>query len=366
MKTSQPDSPVKFDFIKSHALSILAVLAILTTLSLAKTLVVPIFLAILISLLMSPLVRWMNQRLHLSSALGAGLILSSLAVALAVVAWFSVPPASAWLQTVPSRMPEIQYRLRTLIDPLKKVSEATKQVENLTTEEEKPVVQLKEQSLTGLLMNQTPFALANLFVMVVLIYFMLASGDVFLRKLVRFAPTFQDRRRAVNMVREVEKRISLYLRTITLINLCLGTAVALAAYFVGLPNFFLWGVLAFILNYVPYLGAFIGIVSTFLVGMLSFTSTSYALLMPGIYFVLNLIEGNFITPSIMSRILTLNPVIVFISLLFWGWMWGLIGVLLAVPILAIFKIVCDHTPGLEPWGLFLGQEDRGQSDDAEE
>jgi predicted PurR-regulated permease PerM len=205
-------------------------------------------------------------------------------------------------------------------------------------------------------MHRTPAFLANVLVMFILLYFLLASGDQFLRKLVRIAPRFEDKRRAVEIAHDIEQRISVYLQTITLINLGLGISVAIAAYFVGLPNAPLWGFLAFALNFIPYLGALIGIAISFVISLLTFDSLGHALVLPAIYLGYNIIEGNFVTPYILSRILTLNTVIVFFSIMFWTWLWGIPGALLAVPILATFKIVSDHVDFLRPVGDFIGDE----------
>lgn len=344
--------------VHSVALTVLMVLGVLYTLHFGRPVILPVVLAFILSMLLIPVVRFFRQAVHLPNPIGAGVVVLILIGGIPLAVTLVAEPAVAWMQTVPSKMPEIKYRLKSLTSPLEKVREATAQVEDLTAveSEETEVVQVRETSPMKFVMSQTPILAANLVVMVVLLYFMLASGDIFLRKLVRVIPTFEDKRRAVEMAREIELRISKYLRTVTIINICLGIAVGVSAHLVGLTNAYLWGVLAFVLNYIPYLGAFIGIVASFLVSLLTFESTAYAFVMPGIYLLLNILEGNFITPSIVGRILTLNPVVVFLSLMFWGWLWGIAGALLAVPILAIFKIVCDHFKPLAPIGEFVGGE----------
>lgn len=342
--------------IRSFALMVLMLLAVLYSLHFAKPVVLPIVLALILSLLLSPLVRLLWQKLRIPMALGAAMVLAALLGTLATVASLVIEPAAAWIQTVPARLPDLKYRLTALQKPLDKMREATTEVEAFTDlNKNDREVRIRTDTMS-LLMSQTPAYLANLVVMFILLFFMLASGDVFLRKLVRMIPSFEDKRRAVEIAREIEDRVSRYLRTVTVINLGLGFAVGLAAFFVGLENYILWGVLAFMLNFIPYLGALLGITASLLVSLLSFESLGYAFVLPAIYTVLNLIEGNLVTPIVVGRLLTLNTVMVFIFLMFWGWIWGIAGALLAVPILATLKIICDHIKPLVPIGEFIGGE----------
>jgi predicted PurR-regulated permease PerM len=345
--------------IRSASVTILTVLAILYTLFFAKAVILPVVLAILLSLLLAPLVKRLHHVLRVPKGLGAALVLAALIGLLATATTFVAAPASAWVQTVPQRLPDLKYRLKSLQKPFEKMRDASEQVEQLTRLNRPAntgVVSVQDSSPATAVMSQTPAFLANFFVMFILVYFLMASGDLFLRKLVRMIPTFDDKRRAVEIAREIEDRISRYLRTVTAINLALGVAVGTAAWLIGMENFILWGVLAFALNFIPYVGPLAGIVSTLIVSLLTFDSAAHALLMPVAYLAMATIEGNFVTPIIVGRILTLNPVMIFLSLMFWGWVWGIAGALLAVPILAVFKIVCDHLQPLAPIGAFIGGE----------
>jgi predicted PurR-regulated permease PerM len=345
--------------VRSISLTVLALLAVLYTLYFAQAVLLPLVLAVLVSLLLSPLVRVLQQKLRIPRGLGAAIVLGALVGLVAIGASFVVEPATAWMQTIPSRVPELKARLNAFRKPLEKLRDTSEQVAQLTDvgrPRDQAVVSVREATPATVLMHQTPAFLANVCVAGILLYFLLAAGDTFLRKLVRLIPRFEDKRRAVEIAHEIEERISRYLLAITLVNAGLGVAVGIAAWAVGLKNFVLWGVLAFVLNYVPYIGAFVCIVATFVVGLLSFESTLHAFFMPALYFLFNAIEANFVTPLVVGRFLTLNPVMVFLSLLFWGWIWGIPGALLAVPILAIFKIVCDHVEPLAPIGELVGDE----------
>ena len=201
---------------------------------------------------------------------------------------------------------------------------------------------------------RTPEVITGAVLLLILLYFLLSNDGVFLNKLISLMPTLSDNKRAVAIANEIEGHVvSRYLFTQTLINLTLGLTIAVIVGFLGLPNPIMWGVMAAVFNFVPYLGALTGIVCLTLGAVLSFDSLSYALIFPAVYFGLATLEGNFITPYVMGRSLTLNPVIILLSLIFWGWLWGIPGIILAVPILAAFKIFCAHVEPLEPLAEFL-------------
>jgi predicted PurR-regulated permease PerM len=189
---------------------------------------------------------------------------------------------------------------------------------------------------------------------VILLFFLLVAGDLFLRRLVEILPTMKDKKQAVEISHEIERNISGYLFTITMMNLCVGFATAGAMRLCGLADPVLWGCVAFLLNYVPILGPLTGVGLFFMVGLTSFDTVWHALIPAGVYLGIHLVEGEFVTPMILARRFTLNPVLVIVSLVFWNWMWGIPGTFLAVPLLAGFKIICDRVRPLMALGHFLG------------
>src|SRR5688572_23889655 len=205
-----------------------------------------------------------------------------------------------------------------------------------------------------MVLSRTGSFLGSAVVMVVLLYFLLASGDLFLRKLIHVLPRFGDKKRAIEIARQTEHHISTYLSTVTLINIALGVVVGVAMHLAGMPNPVLWGVTAGLLNFVPYLGALVTAGVLTLVSILTFDSLGRAMVAPLIFLGINAIEGYLVTPMLLGRRLTLNPVAIFLGLIVWGWIWGIAGALLAVPILATFKIFCDNIEPLSPIGEFLG------------
>jgi predicted PurR-regulated permease PerM len=179
------------------------------------------------------------------------------------------------------------------------------------------------------------------------------SGGIFLRRIVEILPTFGNKRQAVDISQQIQGDISAYLVTITAMNAAVGMATAGAMYLCGLRDPLLWGTTAFLLNYIPILGPLFGTVVFLLVGMSSFDSLWWALLPASVYFGIHLVEGETLTPMLLARRFTLNPVLVILSLVFWFWMWGVPGAILSVPLLAIFKIVCDRLRPLKALGHFL-------------
>ena len=193
----------------------------------------------------------------------------------------------------------------------------------------------------------------GLFTTVLVLYFLLISGDIFLRRIVEILPTFSEKRQAVDISQQIGEDISAYLVTITVMNAAVGVATAAAMYLCGLGDPLLWGATAFLLNYVPILGPLFGTGIFLLAGMLTFDSLWWALLPPALYFGIHLIEGETLTPMLLAKRFTLNPVLVILALVFWFWMWGVPGAILAVPLLAILKIICDRVRQLKALGHFL-------------
>ena len=254
-------------------------------------------------------------------------------------------------------MTRVQRKLRTLRFPMEQMSRTADQVERTIAGDSgaAPVPAVKSPAwIKDALFGGTTAFVSEAVVVIVLLYFLLASGDLFLRKLIKVLPTFKDKKRAVEIAREVENNISTYLFTVTLINMGVGVAVGMGVWLLDMPNPVLWGALACVLTYIPYLGAVVGIGVLGLAALLVFDDLGHALAVPGVYLVVSFLEGNFITPLVLGRRLSLNPVVIFVGLLFWFFLWGIPGALLAVPTLAVFKIVCDHVDTLAPIGEFFG------------
>jgi predicted PurR-regulated permease PerM len=344
--------------IRSIALTGLFLLAVFYTIFFVRSLLLPIVLALLLSYLLRPIVRAL-VKVKINPLVGAALLLLTLVGSVGYGVSFLAVPAAGWIEKAPYSLKTLQQRLRPFKKPMEKVAQASGAFENLTAPTATPAasptqtVEVKQHPLTDRLMVGTPEFLIGTLTTLILLYFLLAYDGVFLGKVIKLMPTLSDKKRAVMIAHEIETQVSRYLFTVTVINCCLGLAVGTAVGLLGLPNPLMWGALVAILNFVPYLGALTGIVCMTLGAVLSFDHFGYALIFPACYLLLATLEGNFITPFVMGRSLTLNPVLVLLSLTFWGWMWGIVGVILAVPILAAFKIFCSHIESMEPLAEFI-------------
>jgi predicted PurR-regulated permease PerM len=342
--------------IKSIALTGLFILAAFYTLYFGRSFFLPIILALLLNFLLSPLVRFL-KKLRIPEALGAGLVIFTLLGGLGWGVYELAGPAYTWAEQAPRSLRRLERKLRDFKKPVQTMSKATQQVEKMTQVgggKEPQKVAVTTETLGERVFSQATDMVANGVVMFTLLYFLLAAGDLFLRKLIKALPSLADKKRAVEIARQIESDISAYLTTVTAINVVLGLAVWGIMALIGIPNPLLWGVLAMVTNYIPYLGAIVMIAVLAMVGFLTFDDTGQALLAPGAFIGLNILESYVLTPVVLGRRLTLNPVVIFLALTFWGWLWGITGALLAVPIMVVLKIFCDHSESLAPIGEFLG------------
>jgi predicted PurR-regulated permease PerM len=343
--------------IRSIALTGLFILAAFYTLYLARSFILPIVLALLLNFLLNPVVRGLNK-LRIPNALGAALVVFGLIGGVAWGVYELSGPAYQWAQEAPRSLRKIERKLREFKKPVQTMSKATEQVEKITTVgggRTPQRVEVQTETLGERMFSQATELVAGGTVMLILLFFLLASGDLFLRKLIRVLPSLSDKKRAVEIARQIESDISAYLVTITIINITLGLAVWGLMTLLEVPNPLLWGVLATVTNFIPYLGAIVMIAILAAVGFLTFDELGHALMVPGAFVGLNLLESYLVTPMILGRRLTLNPVVIFLGLTFWGWLWGITGALLAVPIMAVLKIFCDHSERLAAIGEFLGE-----------
>ena len=321
----------------------------------ASPIILPVVLALVLNLLLQPAVHLLG-RVYLPRALGAlVVIILVIGMIVGLVAALSVP-AATWAKRLPEGLPRLEAHLVVLKGPIQIIQTAVQQAEEVADApgQKGPVMAVRPDfGLTGALFAGMRALIDGLFTTVLVLYFLLVSGDIFLRRIVEILPTFGDKRQAVDIFQQIQEDISAYLVTITAMNAAVGLATAAAMYFCGLGDPLLWGTAAFLLNYVPILGPLLGTCLFVLAGMLSFDSLGWALLPPALYFGIHLVEGETVTPMLLARRFTLNPVLVILSLVFWFWMWGVPGAILAVPMLAMLKIVCDRLGPLKALGHFL-------------
>jgi predicted PurR-regulated permease PerM len=342
--------------VRSIAITGLLVLAVLYTLYFAKAFLLPIVLAVLLDFLLSPLVRTL-KRARIPEPAGAALVLLVLLGAFGFAGYSLTGPAREWMTKAPESLAKVQNRLRDLRKPVEQVTKTADKVEEATevAKSGPAEVVLRGPRLSERLFGTTQSLLTGALETLILLYFLLAAGDLFLQKLIKVLPLLRDKKKAVAIARETEASISTYLFTVAVVNVILGLVITLVMTLIGMPSAWLWGTLAGLAEFIPYIGATALLATLTMAGLTTFDSLGHALLVPGAYLAVNLIQSQFISPLILGRRLTLNPVAILVGLVFWWWLWGVGGAFIAVPLLATFKIFCDHIESLAPIGEFLGK-----------
>lgn len=344
----------------ARAQVVLAILAVLFTLYVGRSLLLPVTIAVVLALLFRPVVRRL-ERWRVPTFVAAGLVLLTAIGGVVVGGLTLVEPASQWLDRAPIglRLKEVEDKLDPVRQSLAEFSAAAERLQDFASEREASgvveQVEVRQPSITHTVVSTTGELMASAAICFVVLYFLLVLGDSLLNSVVQVMPRIRQKREAVALVRNVERGVSNYLLTVTAINVGLGVTVGLAMWALQLPNPGLWGAMACILNFVPYIGALTGTLIVFLVALFSFDSAAEAAVIPLAYFAITAIEGNFVTPSVLGSRMSLNPIVVFLSLAFWSWMWGVGGALLAVPLLAIFKTGCDQFESTRPLSVLVSR-----------
>ncbi len=354
-----PDDKPKANFesvnVRSAMLTGIFLLLVMYTLYAAATLFMPLMVAFLTSLIFTPVVRALRVLKIPPPVSAAVVVMGVLGLGLGALYGLS-EPAMEWLQKAPRDLRQLEQEFHQFSEPMQQLKLANAQIENITPgDDSQQKAKSPGWSPVQWILSGTWSALYGITLSVILLYFMLASGDTFLRKLVRVVPQFEHKRAAVETVRQIQTSVSLYLGTITIINTCLGASAAMILYLLDMPNPILFGVMVGMLNFAPYIGPIISGVILLFISSLNFDGLTQVLLPPFLVMVLNVLEGQFITPTVAGHRLALSPVAVFLSILLWGWMWGVVGILIAVPLLVCIKLVCDNVLSLRPLSEFLGR-----------
>lgn len=330
-------------------------LLLVSSIAAARDFLMPVLLAFLMALVFTPLRRTLN-RLGVPSWACALLVIGGLGAGILVGVLVLTQPITEWADRAPQIGSQIETKLRNLREPVEGIAEAGKQLDQLTEAESEPgtqKVEIKEAGLSARLATMMPLIAAQAGFVLVLLFFLIASGDMFYEKLVHVMPTFTDKRKALRIAFDIERRLSRYLSTISLINALLGLSVAGAMWLIGMPTPLLFGLLAFMLNFIPYIGAVAGVVIATAIGLISLPDPWMALIAGGTYLALTTLEGQFVTPYFVGRVLQLNTVIVFVSIAFWAYLWSVVGMIIAVPTLVVIRVLSEHIDALEPLGDFL-------------
>ncbi|HZR27109.1 MAG TPA: AI-2E family transporter [Vicinamibacterales bacterium] len=358
--------------VRSATLTLLAVIAVVLMLQYAQAVIIPIVLGLLISYALDPIVNGLEKR-HVPRSLGAAILLLTLVGATGYLVYGLRGEVDALIE----QLPEGAHRLRTILENQQpKTATAIQQVQKAATELEKAANQAAAppptpSGVTRVQVESPPFNVSDYmmwgslsiaagvgqFVLILfLVYFLLASGDLYRRKMVKIAgPSLTKKKITVQILLEIDRQIEMFLLVQIFTSTIVAVATWLAFRYLGVQQAALWGLLAGVFNSIPYFGPVLVTAATSVVGFLQFGSIRMAITVGAVALVITSLEGFLLTPWLTSRAARMNAVAVFVGLLFWGWIWNVWGMLLAVPMLMVLKAVCDHVEDFKGIGELLGE-----------
>lgn len=340
----------------SSALVVLATLATAFTLWAAQGLILPILLAMFFALVGNPIIRTL-RRLWIPRFVAALLVLGVGLAGTGLLAVQLAEPAGEWMREVPREMRQLAPKLREWSKPVTDASEVAENIAMAAGGEQgrrREVVRTEVndpyRSLTA-----TPKMLASVLAVVLLTFFFMVYGDNLVRNALALLPGRQQKKVTVEILHSIELEISRYVLTISVINALLGLVLAGTLYAIGVPlsEALLWGTMAALLNFAPYVGPLVGILVMLLMGFVAFDELWKSLLPAGLYLLIHTLEGQIITPIVLGQRMRLSPLVLILGLMVAGWMWGIVGLLLAVPILVCVKLVLERIEGLDGWARLL-------------
>lgn len=341
----------------SRAAIVLATLAVGAALWAAQALLLPILLAMFFALVGNPILRVL-RRLWIPRFLAALMVLlGGLAIA-GLLAIQLVEPASEWVREVPREMKQLAPKLRELVKPVSDANRAAQNIARAAGGESasRPVQVVRTEANDPYkTLTSTPRVVASVLAVVLLTFFFMVYGGNLQRHALALLPGRHQKKVTTEILQSIEIEISRYVLTISVINAALGLVLATGLSLLGVPlsEALLWGTMATILNFAPYVGPLIGVMVMLLMGFVAFDDPWRALLPAGTYLLLHTIEGQIVTPIILGRSMRLSPLVLILALMVFGWLWGIIGLLLAVPLLVCVKLVLSRIEGMEGWARLL-------------
>lgn len=347
---SDPAENDRAQAVRALTLNFLLAITLIVVMKLGKAFLTPIALAAFFYLLLMPVMKLLLRlKIPRSPAAIAVITLACGLLGLGVVQF--AEPAAKWIDEIPQVLPSIKSKLTPVSKPIQKIGEAASEVENLTqidTLSRKETVQIADPGILEGVIEATPELLVSLGVVLFLTFFLLVYGERLGRKIAELGRSFAAQRKLLRIGRDIQGELSRFLGTITLINIGLGVVAALIFWLLDVPNFLLWGSAVAIANFVPYAGAAAMFVVLAAVGLVSFDSLGEATRVPLSFLLLTIVEGQLVTPILVGRRLDLSPLVIFVAVIFWSYLWGLVGAIVAVPIVASIKIILHHVPELRP------------------
>lgn len=363
-----------------RVVTVLLIMALLYTAYFAASLLIPIVLSIMLSLLLFPLVNFLN-RLYIPRAVSAALLLVAIGIPFTLLGMQLVEPAQKWLERVPELTATLNEKVENIADALapaespavsEEVPEQEQERSGLarffdwfgddeedTVTEAQPVagkstavsdrLVLGGLDLTLTVLAQTPVFLAQLLVCLFLVLFLLVYGPGIYSTALDVFPGLQQRLQARQLATDTQRELSRYILTVSLINTGLGLCTASALWLMRFEDPLLWGTMVALLNFAPYLGPLLSVAILSIAGWAQYGLVLAALIPAAVYFTINSIEAQLITPAILGRNMRMNPLIIMLWLIIWGWLWGIAGVLIAVPLLVCIKLILARFDRFAPW-----------------
>ena len=339
------------------AIIVLATLGVLYSLYFARAFLIPIAFAILLDFLFSPLVRLLGKA-RIPSVVGATVVVVALLGVLVIGGFQLSGPIQKFVDDAPQSVAKAQAQVGKVLLPIERVTENAAKMADVTSGpqsgKQPAQVVLVGPSMASRLADSTQSVLGFMLQVLLLLFFLLAGGDLFLEKTIRLLPALQDKKKAVRIARDIEASVSIYLITNLGINIVEGIMLGVALWAIGLPNALLWATVVVGLEFIPYIGALIMLGALLLAAFGAFTDLTHILMVPGVYLVANFVQGSVVSTLVLGRRLALNSVALFVGIAFWFWIWGIPGAFIAVPLMSVIKICCDHIESLSPIGEFLG------------
>ena len=332
----------------------------------------PVTMAMLLFFVFTPLRRFAERRGIPDAATAAGITLSIL-LAVGVIAYAASGPLSRAMSNMPIISAQLEQKFDSVRDSLSDLREAAARIDEAQSTdpgpEEPPAIRIQQEGETtlGTVMHMAPLLMGQVLFTLILLFFLIASGDLLYLKIVQSFDRMRDKRGAYLALRQIEDSLGNYLGAITIINAGLGLAVGLTMWEWGMPGPLLFGIGAFLLNFIPYLGAITGVAISGIVALVVMPGLFWPAMVAASYLGLTSLEGQIITPYFVSRRLQMNTVVVFLGVALWAWLWSVIGMIIAVPVLVVIRVLAEHIPGWEKFGNFLaGDEPPALTDEDED
>jgi predicted PurR-regulated permease PerM len=368
--------------VRTIGISIIAWVALCTALFFGREFFVPIAFAIAFSVLLRPIVRAM-ERAKLPAPAGATIVVLAIVGICALGGWMLATPIQNWIEQAPERLKAAQGKLDRIRKPIQAATSAAQKLQAAASGGEpatsQPSTAPATQSIEGSetrheqvtptpaqpasvatpavagTLGTTATILSETVEVILMLYLLLAAGDLFLNKLVKIIPRIRDKAKAVGAIHDVERAVLQYVIATALINVGQAVVIGLALWWLGMPSPLLWGLGTFALEFIPYLGGAVMIAMLSITAFATFDNIGRILAVPGSYMLVTTLQNNIVSPIAYGKRLKLNPVAVLVGVMFWWFVWGVAGAFLAVPIVATGKIVCDRVDPLKPIGEFLGE-----------